>query len=195
MYLSHNCEVLEDLYMLNSTQLACNLSSVVPVAFSAKTSALDMMRETAFCLLTVHVTSVPALILLIIIAYGHQGSAVQCAKQNTTPFCVKLMRSQVLYRAAQVVQCISRAHNQLNRSLVDIVKCLSCLQCSLHLTEAFCSVDMTEPLLVINGTDLYWAVPSAPVLRSGDIFSNIFFFGFSWASGSASYLQAGDVTH
>ena len=35
MYLSHNCEVHEDLYVLNSIQLACNLSSVVSVAFCA----------------------------------------------------------------------------------------------------------------------------------------------------------------
>lgn len=69
------------------------------------------------------------------------------------------------------------------------------LQCSFHLTEAFDSVEMTGPLLVMNGADLYCAVPSAPVLRSGDIFSNIFFFGFSCASGSASYLQTSDVTH
>ncbi len=53
---------------------------------------------------------------------------------------------------------------------------------------------MTEPLLVMNGIDLYCAVPFAPVLRSGDIFSNIFFFGFSWASGSASYLQTDNNT-
>lgn len=36
MYLSHNCEVHEDLHVLNSIQLACNLVSVVYVAFSAK---------------------------------------------------------------------------------------------------------------------------------------------------------------
>ncbi len=76
MYLSHNCEVLEDLYMLNSIQLACNLVSVASVAFSTKTSTLDMMRALDFCLKIVHVTSVPALTLLIIIACGHQDSAV-----------------------------------------------------------------------------------------------------------------------
>lgn len=35
MYLCHNCEVHEDLYVLISMQLACNLSSVVSVASSA----------------------------------------------------------------------------------------------------------------------------------------------------------------
>ena len=68
------------------------------------------------------------------------------------------------------------------------------LQQAFHFTEALDSVDMTEPLLVMNGTDLYFAVPSAPVVRSGDIFSKIFFFGFSWASGSASYLQTENLT-
>lgn len=34
MYLSHSCEVHEDLYVLNSIQLTCNLVSVVSVAFS-----------------------------------------------------------------------------------------------------------------------------------------------------------------
>lgn len=60
---------------------------------------------------------------------------------------------------------------------------------SFHLTAAFESLDVTEPLLVMKGIDLYSAMPSAPVLRSGEIFSNIFFLGFSCASGSALYLQ------
>lgn len=57
MYLCHNCEVHEDLFVSNYIQLACNLSSVVSVAFSTKTSDLDTTRAIAFCLLTVHVTS------------------------------------------------------------------------------------------------------------------------------------------
>ena len=48
--------------------------------------------------MTVHVTSVPALILLIIIAYGHQDSAV-----------------------------FQQGSCQATRSLFDIVKYLSCV--------------------------------------------------------------------
>ncbi len=34
------------------------------------------MSAIDFCLMTVHVTSVPAVMLLIIIAFGHQDNAV-----------------------------------------------------------------------------------------------------------------------
>ena len=75
MYLCRSCEVHEDLYVFNSIQLACNLSSVVSVAFTP-TSALNITRANNLCPMTVHVTSVFALTLLIVIACGHQDSAV-----------------------------------------------------------------------------------------------------------------------
>ncbi len=43
---------------------------------SALTSALEIKRAIHLCPMTVHVTSVPALTLLIVIACGHEGSAV-----------------------------------------------------------------------------------------------------------------------
>ena len=64
----------------------------------------------------------------------------------------------------------------------------TCIDMS-HLTKAFVNEETTEPLLVMKGTALYRATPVALVFRSGEIFSNIFFLGFSCASGSALYLQ------
>lgn len=44
----------------------------------------------------------------------------------------------------------------------------------------------TAPALVMKGTPLYVAMPSALVVRSGKSRSRIFFFGLTSSSGAAS---------
>jgi len=52
-----------------------------------------------------------------------------------------------------------------------------------YFTCAFTMFDVSGPLLVMNGTPLYMAVPAASVTRSGAMRSKIFFFGFKTSSG------------